>query len=274
MIDFSNVLEKVKDNYPGLNQRRLQQEFQLFQENFIFSGRYQTEGFLFDEFQEYLIKGIPLEYINNEAYFFESRFFVNENVLIPRSESEILIEKLLQKLSKKKNLEICEIGVGSLALGISLCLKLRTSVQFLGTDISEKALEVAQENLVRFTQRLKHVAFDLRKTDRLKGVDQKFDCIFSNPPYVKKSQRSKVHPQVDKNEPELALYLEDESYSQWNRELIAACAKSLKKGGFFILEGHEDNLGELELIAQNYFSQVTSFNDYSERKRFILLEFN
>lgn len=140
----------------------------------------------------------PLEYITSKASFYSLEFEVESGVLIPRPESEILVEKALLKIANLKNPKICEIGVGSGI--ISICLALNSNAKITATDISLKALKVARKNAIKFgvDDRIEfvHCAY-------MDEVFGEFDLVVSNPPYISNSYN------LDKfvlNEPHEALF--------------------------------------------------------------------
>lgn len=141
--------------------------------------------------------GVPLEYITGVAIFMDNEFKVNKNVLIPRFETEILVNKVLEIAKRFEHPKICEIGTGSGIISIILKLKLPNS-QICATDISAEALDIAKFNAGKFNTNI-----NFYHTSLLDGIDGHFDIIVSNPPYIKNSYN------IDKwvkNEPSLALF--------------------------------------------------------------------
>ena len=151
---------------------------------------------------------IPIQYILGTTHFYSSEFIVDENVLIPRSETEELVDwivKLNSKLSKKKDLKILDIGTGSGCIAISLAKNILNSAVF-AVDVSEKALAVAQKNASLNNVSVTFLHKDILETNHL---DQKFDIIVSNPPYVRNIEKAEIKPNVLDNEPHLALFVSD-----------------------------------------------------------------
>lgn len=140
----------------------------------------------------------PLEYITNKVSFYSLDFEIYKGVLIPRSETEILIDRSIEILSNLDSPKVCEIGVGSGVISIVLALK--TDARITATDINEKALDLAYKNAKKFkvADRIEFV-----KTSYMQGINCEFDMIVSNPPYIAR------YYQLDKfvqNEPHDALF--------------------------------------------------------------------
>ena len=145
----------------------------------------------------------PLEYITNLACFYGYDFYVDENVLIPRSETEILIETIKNKIDKNKKLNIVDIGCGSGIIAIILAKEF-PNFQIYAVDISQKAIEVAIQNAKKFNvyNRIKFINSNL-----LDNFDENIDIIVSNPPYI--SENEKLEKNVFDYEPHLALFSGD-----------------------------------------------------------------
>lgn len=255
---FQNI-DQLNTHYPGLTLKRLSDEFE---------DTFDKRAFL-----DQIKVGVPLEYINQNSYFYRSQFFVDQRVLIPRSESEILVEDVINYINalKVSSLKVAEVGVGSFALGLSVLIDLKIKVNFWGGDISQEALDVAQINLQRCEKEFKathKITFKL--SDRLESAPEMLDVIISNPPYIRDvADREGVHSNVDSYEPHIALYLKDEIYDAWFDSFFRECSIKLKKDGAFFMEGHEDTLESLKLVAQKYFEDVVLKKDYTNRLRFL-----
>ena len=147
-------------------------------------------------------KEYPLEYIFNEAWFYGEKFYIKEGVLVPRDDTEPLIDIAIKELKDyvnlKKSLTIAEIGVGSGIISITLAKKIKAN--YIATDINSIALEVTKENL-----KLHNVDIKLYLTNLLDGVDEKIDIIISNPPYVEEEWEYEAL----KHEPKEALFAKD-----------------------------------------------------------------
>lgn len=242
--------EFLLKSYPGLKSKRLIQEYQ------------ECSGISVEDFKIKILTAIPLEYISNVSYFYKSKFFVDNRVLIPRGETEILVEESINFIRENNVKSVYEIGVGSGCISISIALEC-PFITICGSDISLDALEVANRNA-----NLNSVDIMFEHQDLIS--DNKYNFIVSNPPYIKsRKDRESVHFQTEKFEPHLALFIEDEQYDNWFERLFELSSASLLQGGAFFMEGHEDSLEDLRKMALNYFNKVDIVKDYSQRQRFI-----
>lgn len=255
--------------YPGLSAKRLEEEYCIF-----FDLEASALKLIDDDlFWKQIQNSYPLEYINNQAYFYRSSFFVNQDVLIPRSETELLVEKTLDaiKTTHKDQIEIAEVGTGSFALGLSVLIDSKKNLCFTGGDICEKALEVSNINLYRLSQKISpQHKVKLLKSDRLDKFSNTYDIIVSNPPYIReKEDIMGVHDQTLRYEPHKSLFLPDESFLSWFEDFFKQASDKLNQGGVFLMEGHEDSLLHLEKIALKYFTNIRVDHDYTNRNRFL-----
>lgn len=287
---FDKYIETWKLWYPGLSLAYLKNHFyeycgKIFSyENFYqqwFGGEIQHHWL---SYCEQLNTGVPLAYLTKSAFFFESEFFVDGRVLIPRFETEILLEQIfnvLNELDKKlpcHAIKIAEVGVGPGTISLSLAQKKYTHpLHILAGDLSDEALEVCRVNAFRLGLALpKQNKLDLIQSDRLENFSGTFDLIYSNPPYIKrKSDFEDVHIQVAQYEPEMALFLEDGEYEQWFERFFKQVGQLLVTGGFFLMEGHENHL-ELLLhkIKKTFPCQVELIKDLTGRNRILKIRKN
>lgn len=211
------------------------------------------------------LSGTPFAYLLNQAEFYQHKFFVNEDVLIPRPETEYLVDLLVQD-SRRFDL-LADVGCGSGVILLSL-LKAGVSKAGVGIDLSEKALDVAKINArrLRLDSRARFMI-----SDRLSGVSEKFDAIVTNPPYIKaQSHRSLVQNSVHAHEPSMALYLEDDLYEAWFEAFFFQVKSSLTEGGLFMMEGHELELQhQAELLRALGFLNVQVLKDLAGHDRFL-----
>ena len=160
-----------------------------------------NEYFKFKDLISKRSKNIPIAYLTNKKSFWKDDFYIEKNVFIPRPETEILVEQILNLTKKKKQLNILEVGIGSGCVIVSI-LKERPNFYGTGIDVSLNALKVSRinANLHNINNRLR-----LIKSDVDNFVDGKYDMIVSNPPYIKKSDLKKLDVDIKDYEPKMAL---------------------------------------------------------------------
>jgi release factor glutamine methyltransferase len=178
---------------------------------------------------------IPIQYIIGTTHFYGLEFFVDENVLIPRPETEELVDwivKLNSKLSKKKNLKILDIGTGSGCIAISLAKNIPNSEVF-AIDVSENALAIAKKNAILNKVPVTFLHKNILET---KDLSQKFDIIVSNPPYVRNLEKAEIKPNVLDNEPHLALFVPDNDPLIFYKKIAELAAANLNPNGQLFFE--------------------------------------
>ena len=267
---FDKEKQNLEQYYPGIKKNRIISEL----ENFVSA----KDDKSLTNFYRQLEAGIPLEYISQCAYFYQSEFYVNQNVLIPRSETEILVEKALEKINAyhlSESIRVVDVGTGSGCIALTLAQLSKKSLNIKALDVSKAALNIARINHYRlgFTIAPKHrVQFEV--SDRLETVHEAQDFIISNPPYIKIIEsKSLVHEQVNRYEPHIALYLNDEEYENWFRDFFYQTSKLLKPKGWFLMEGHENYLkSQLETLKRHGFDSCQMVQDYTGRDRFLFAQ--
>lgn len=198
------------------------------------------------EAMQKLISGTPLQHITNRQEFMKMDFYVNENVLIPRPDTEILVEEVIdiaKKINAKKILDLC---TGSGAIAVSLAKYIEGS-KITAIDISDEALKVAKQN-AKNQQVEKQINFI--QSDLFKNMpNEKFDIIVSNPPYIKKEIIKNLDLEVQK-EPHIAL---DGGYDglDFYRKIVNESYQYLKYKGYLCLEiGYDQKIDVIEIIEQ------------------------
>ncbi len=208
----------------------------------------------------------PLQYILGEEEFFGYKFKVDERVLIPRSETELLVEQCINLLYGVESPSILDIGVGSGAISVTLGMKI-PGAKILGVDISDGALEVA--NINKDLNEAKNVKFI--KSDVFENVKYKdFDLIVSNPPYIPEKEYLELMPEVKRHEPKLALTAKNDGYYFY--ELISKEALShLKTGGYLAFEvGYNPAERVKDLMEENNFGNIMIVKDYHQIERIVI----
>ena len=195
---------------------------------------------------EKITQGVPLQHITHSQEFMKMDFYVDENVLIPRPDTEILVEetiKIAQKIDKPVILDLC---TGSGAIAVSIAKNVKDS-KIYAIDISEKALEIAQKNAKRMEveNQIKFIKSDL--FNKIKKM--KFDILVSNPPYIKKDDINYLSTEV-KKEPEIALDGGIDGLDFY-RKILNEGTEYLKLGSYICLEiGYNQKIDVIELIEK------------------------
>ena len=212
------------------------------------------------------LEGIPIQYINNKAYFMGLEFYVDENVLIPRCDTEILVEEMIKIIKKDSLLKILDLCTGSGAIAISL-KKYLNNIEIMASDISDKALMVAKKNASKIGVDVKFIESDL-----FNNINGKFDLIVSNPPYIKKS----VIPSLDKqvrNEPILALDGGKDGLDFY-RKISYEAKKFLNNNGYLCFEiGYDQRKDVEDILLQNGYINIYSKKDYGGNDRIIICKY-
>ncbi len=273
---FKKNKVKLLENYPGLNFDYLKNIMSSYlnvstEDIFIPNDQEKIINFFSD-----LNEGIPIAYIVGKRFFYKSEFLINKYVLIPRVETELLVElacKKIDLLTKNTNeLSIIDVGTGSGAIILSILQEIDHSIMAMATDIAKEALNVAMKNFFHLRYRInRDSSLCFRQCDRLTKIDHAFNLIISNPPYIKKlSDKKTVHKSVKLFEPEIALFLNDDEYDAWYEEFFVQSQLRLVKDGWLLLEGHEEHLDSFKnKLLINGFYNINIINDYSGRKRLI-----
>lgn len=282
---FNEEKKSLLSHYPGLTLHRLRSDIKLHallngvdSEEFFDLAYLPHHSNPITLFFKKLKVGVPLEYITGHAYFYRSLFRVTPDVLIPRSETEILVELATQEIQKNyhaKKCRVADVGTGSGNIALSLMMEDTVPLEVVASDISEQALLLARENCfnLRFAISAKH-NIQFIKSDRLLDVEGNFDIILSNPPYIKRrSDQDSVHHQVLSHEPAMALFLDDDIYDIWFESFFESIHQKLTSDGTSLIEGHELHLEGLRDIAYRVgFAKVDIIKDYTGRNRFIRLK--
>ncbi|MBR2188496.1 MAG: peptide chain release factor N(5)-glutamine methyltransferase [Eubacterium sp.] len=204
---------------------------------------------------------IPLQYLTGEAWCYGNRFLVNHHVLIPRQDTEFLIEEALKRI--QSGMHLLDLCTGSGCVLISL-LK-QKSVTGVGTDISRQALRVAAKNA-----RLHRVQAEWIESDLFERVDESFDIILSNPPYIPADVIEQLDPEVRDHEPRIALDGGEDGLSFYRR-IIREAPAYLKDGGWLCLETGYNQGGDVRrLFRENHFTEIELIQDYAGFDRVVL----
>ena len=211
-------------------------------------------------------KGEPIAYLINKKEFWKHVFYVNKNVLIPRPDTELIVEETLKISMKKSQLQILDIGTGSGCVLLSI-LKERPNFYGTGIDISKKSIIVSKYNAknLKLTNRVKFYNSDV---DKFKIG--KYDIVVSNPPYIKFQSLKYLEKDVIKFEPKLALSGGLDGFSKI-RKVIKKTALLIKKNGKFVLEiGFKQKNGVQKILKKEGFYINKMLKDYGNNDRCII----
>lgn len=218
----------------------------------------------FLEDQEKLKQGVPVQYLVGHVSFYGYPIKVNPHVLIPRFETEELVEKVLHYVKEKTApLRIADIGTGSGCIAIALAKKLHSEI--VAVDLSREALAVARENAA-----INQVSITFLEGDLLGPLEGTFDVIISNPPYI--APEEEIMEIVRKNEPALALYAEEDG-TYCYRKMLESISPYLKKQSLVAFEIGAAQGEKLLTYAQQLFPNQTAWieQDLQGRDRFFFL---
>jgi len=218
-----------------------------------------------------LMEGCPVQYVLGETEFYGLPFKVTPAVLIPRPETEELVQMVVQQYEGQK-VRIWDVGTGSGCIAVSLA-KMLPHAEIFATDISEEALAVARANAELNGVGVTFARHDMADDAHLPFGETHFDVIVSNPPYIPASDRSSMHKNVVDYEPETALFVPDNDKLWCYRALARLAQRTLVPGGRIYVETYHDFHEELaEMFQQHGFSDVQSVRDLNGRLRFVVMK--
>ena len=288
-LDLKHIFHKELDALYGKDE--VGSFFNLCMEHYLNSPRFQLtlepeftltkpEANTFFQALEDLKQQKPIQYILGETEFYGLPFKVNENVLIPRPETEELVNLIISSVTSsavEKSLRILDIGTGSGCIAIVLAKNL-PNAEIFALDVSNEALKVAKQNA-----KLNNVQINFIETDILKEtVDSSlwedvasremgyFDTIVSNPPYVRNQEKTEIKPNVLDNEPHLALFVEDDNPLQFYKAITEFAVNNLKLKGQLYFEINQ-YLGEetKALLIESNFEEVKLLKDLNGNDRML-----
>ncbi|MBR3162478.1 MAG: peptide chain release factor N(5)-glutamine methyltransferase [Clostridia bacterium] len=195
-----------------------------------------------------LKQGLPVQYIIGNVNFYGNTLKVNKNVLIPRFETEFLVEKTINYAKKylKEPIKIIDLGTGSGAIAITLKKKLNSIVD--AVDISEKALEIAKENA-----KTNNVEINYIHSNMLEKINDKYDIIISNPPYI--SYNDEIEEIVKNNEPHIALYADNDGLKYYEA-ILEKAEKNIKRPGIIAFEIGMNQGEKIKKIAEKNLKNI------------------
>lgn len=259
-----NITDWVFENITGLKkwERRINQNNKLPE----------IQSTLLKKYLDQLLQHKPVQYVLNEAWFYKMKFFVNENVLIPRPETEELVEWIIADVRStifdvrcKENLhieppasyliphtsylEMIDIGTGSGCIPISLKKEL-PNANISAMDVSEKALVIAKKNAKELDAGIDFLKIDFLKENEW-NILQQYDIIVSNPPYIPISEKEILAKNVTDFEPEIALFVPDNNPFVFYEKIAKFAQTHLKENGIIYVEVHEEYAKNVNAIFEN-----------------------
>ena len=216
---------------------------------------------------EKLLQHYPVQYLVGEAWFYKRKFMVSPAVLIPRPETEELVELIINKLNNTPNLHLLDVGTGSGCLAISL-LKELNEATVTAIDISEDALVIAEENATALQATIDFKIINFLEESNWKNLAA-FDILVSNPPYIPQEEEKMLDKEVAAFEPHLALFVADKSPLIFYEKMIAFAETHLNKGGYIFMEMHQDYaIAVKKLFIENGY-MAEAINDISGNARML-----
>ena len=221
---------------------------------------------VFKEHISKLCKYIPIQYITNKQEFMGLEFYVNENVLIPQPDTEILVEEVIDIAKKNDKTKILDLCTGSGAIGIAITKNIE-NCEITLSDISNDALEVAKYNCINNKVENK---IRIIQSDLFENIKDEFDIIVSNPPYIKSDVIKTLDKEVQ-NEPLLALDGGKDGLDIY-RKIIEQAYKYLNKDGYLCLEiGYDQKEEVIKLIEEtNQYQEIYSKKDLAGNDRIVV----
>lgn len=241
---------------------------QLFSNNLSEQMSKENEDKYFSLVEKHIKEDVPLSHLVGFEYFYDRKYKVTKDVLSPRMETEELIYKVIEyvKASNKNKFKILDLCTGSGIIAITLKKELdQVSVDVNASDISEEAIEVAKENSQSHDATIKFI-----KSDIFNNIDDKFDIIVSNPPYIDRKNEVTMQDNVLKYDPHLALFAEEEGM-YFYRKIIEQANDYLNKNGAIFFEiGYDQKEKIIKLADMNgYLAEV--YKDINGRDRMAFL---
>ena len=241
---------------------------QLFSNSLSEQISKENEDKYFSLIEKHIKEDVPLSHLVGFEYFYDRKYKVTKDVLSPRMETEELIYKVIEyvKASNKNKFKILDLCTGSGIIAITLKKELdQVSVDVIASDISEEAIEVAKENAQSLNATIKFI-----KSDIFNDIDDKFDIIVSNPPYIDRKDEVTMKDNVLKYDPHLALFAEEEGM-YFYRKIIEQANDYLNENGVMFFEiGYDQKDKIIKLADMNGYSAEV-YKDINGRDRMAFL---
>ena len=246
----------------------LDENSQQFTNNISEQLSKEKEELYFSLIDKHIEKNVPLSHLAGFEYFYDRKFKVTKDVLSPRMETEELIYKVIEyiKSINKNNIKILDLCTGSGIIGITLRKELESkSLEVVASDISEEALKVAKENAIMNEAEVKFIQSDI-----FEDINEKFDIIVSNPPYIAYNDKITMEDNVLNYDPHLALFAEEDGM-YFYREIVENAKEYLEEDGLVFFEiGYDQREKILKLANDNGF-KAEVYKDINGRDRMAIL---
>lgn len=221
------------------------------------------EPSLYEDGLKKLKQGIPVQYIVGNVDFYGNIIKVNENVLIPRFETEQLVSETYKRIKDMGNINIVDLGTGSGCIAITLSKLLNISID--AVDISNEALEVARQNAIS-----NNASVNFYLGDMLDPLNKKYDVIISNPPYI--AYDEEIMEIVKNNEPHLALYADNNGLACYEK-ILSSCGKYMNNNALIAFEIGANQAKDIMDIAKKYLNcEIEVLKDLNGFDRFIFIK--
>ena len=241
---------------------------QLFSNSLSKQLSKEEEDKYFSLIEKHIKEDVPLSHLAGFEYFYDRKFKVTKDVLSPRMETEELIYKVIEyiKSINKNNIKILDLCTGSGIIGITLGKELESkSLEVVASDISEEALKVAKENAIMNEAEVKFIQSDI-----FENINEKFDIIVSNPPYIAYNDKITMEDNVLNYDPHLALFAEEDGM-YFYREIVENAKEYLEEDGVVFFEiGYDQREKILKLANDNGF-KAEVYKDINGRDRMAIL---
>jgi len=242
----------------------------ISKQNYVLDTKIPDFRFPISDFIERLQNQEPIQYIVEEAWFYDRKFKVNKNVLIPRLETEELCQLIIKnQKSEIRNQKLLDIGTGSGCIPITLKLEI-PKLEVSTLDISNNALDIAQENAQELNANIKILHHNILNDE----IDlSKYDIVVSNPPYVLNSEKKEMKQNVLDNEPHIALFVEDNNPLLFYEKITSLCAIGKVKQLYFEINekyGQETK----EMMISKGFKEVSIVQDMQQKDRIVFGSIN
>lgn len=258
--DLINLLEKK-----GIEKESIilliTEKLNISKYDFYLSLDKELDSNIIDDINQ-LENNVPVQYILGYTYFYKYKFKVNKNVLIPRFDTEVLIEQAIKIIKEKDNPKVIDIGTGSGCIAITLKKEI-PSLNIYASDISKEALEVAKDNAI-----LNNVNINFFNNDLLNNISSKYDIIISNPPYIAYSED--IMDLVKNNEPQLALFSPNEGLYHYD-QILKQSKERLNNKGIIIFEIPSGRDEEIKNLVLKYYNNYEIIKDYNNLSRVLII---